>query len=212
MLDGSFNGDPQKLDYTDLSANDPRNGQHRQTARMVLESFAEQKRQEQQSSPEEQTEENGVLGEVKSILRRLNEDEDLTRTEYLLRDLDEEFGRGLPNIIDTDQVTYQLHAYESQLRVASEAIHDTLAKIASLSGDIKPSDQAAFEEIQRNTSSAHYQLESARQMIGMLASKVDELAYDQGAQLEVRSLFIQQLPQAVHELQRALHNVRWAVE
>lgn len=212
MLDGSFDGDPRKKDYADLPADHPHNGQHRQAARLVLESFAEQKKSEQQDSPEEEAESGDALNEVKSVLRRLNEDEDLARVEYLVRDLDEEFGRGLPNIIDTDQVNYQLRTYESQLEAASEAIHESLARIASLSGDIEPSDQATLEEIQRNASSAHYQLESARQMIGMLASKVDELAYDQGAQLEVRSLFTQQMPQAIYELQQALYRIKSTAE
>ncbi len=43
MLDGTFDGDPRKLDNPDLPANDPRNGQHRQAALMVLDVYAAEK-------------------------------------------------------------------------------------------------------------------------------------------------------------------------
>lgn len=49
MIDGSFNGDPRKRTYEDLPADDPRNGQHRQTALMTLESFGAEKLPDDQS-------------------------------------------------------------------------------------------------------------------------------------------------------------------
>jgi len=63
LLDGSFRGDPRKRDYSDLPANDPRNGQHRQAALMTLDRLMHEK--------EPIAESNDEVGEAMRQARRI---------------------------------------------------------------------------------------------------------------------------------------------
>lgn len=209
MLDGSFDGDPRKVDYADLPADDPRNGQHRQTARMVLDTFAEQKAsQEQQQDDAEHDDE--ALDDIKRALRQLNDEEMFQRAKVNGHQLSDQYYQGLPHFFETQEVKDQLDQHGALLSEVAEDIEQVLRRIATVNDQIKAQNQRIVEQIQMEMVNAHTQVENARQIEYMLAAKMDELAYDQNAQLEVRSLFAQQLPLALNSLAQAFARIESA--
>ena len=81
MLDGSFRGDPRKLTFIDLPADDPRNGQHRQAALMALDRLVKRV-DDSKENPEKA---NDVMAQIQNILEKSVDEADLSRVERMTR-------------------------------------------------------------------------------------------------------------------------------
>ena len=134
MLDGSFKGDPRKRDYADLSADDPRNGQHRQAAIMALDRLMHDKVPEVEQSSE--------LGEsmrqARKLLGELVNSELLNRTEALIHQAE----------INPDELVSKVGALQN-------SIDELRSRISRLNPESADEDRALVQMGERLVAPAH---------------------------------------------------------
>lgn len=154
VLDGSFDGDVRKLDYSDIPSDDPRNGQHRQAARMVLDYYADQKPQtvvydaevtgatkaEQGIDEEIRHSMSDIMNELKALVEKANQSNLSSETKELGVDI----GR-VADVLDVlrrrivnddlstveertrrEDVDYELGRATTHLSIAQQAAYDLM--------------------------------------------------------------------------------------
>ena len=152
ILDGSFRGDPRKLDYSDLPADDPHNGQHRQAALMALDRLMREKMPEGDLSGETSE----TLAHVRQLLHEVINSSALQDIEAKL----------LYNQTDPDETMQIVDRLDASLA-------DLYARISRHHGAESESDLRIIDEMLdqlrlplRTASAAHDELRRWRRFIG----------------------------------------------
>lgn len=202
MLDGTFDTARSKSShYNDLPDDDPRNGQHRQAARLALKYLEEESRANDSQVEQSDEQDEEMLSEEERAIKAQVEQEILQIKDNFntimprLIPAIEAYQSGLPQYFDTQQVSQEFMTVSQATMAMSGEFASVVQRMTSLNEKGMFSDESvAALALARNN------LEECARSMNFLAQRVDELNGDQNALGQVAAFVGQQVPQVLESI------------